>query len=80
MFTTIKNHLIIISSVIYLIILSFYTIGKITTIVALSLFTLLYSVNKATQLIENRNKYVKHIPKSFRLNLINYPGELRLPF
>jgi hypothetical protein len=78
MSSNIKNRLIFITSSIYFVILIGFTLSKIFTTLAINLLALIYSVIKATEIIDKRNRYIKHIPRAIRLNYINYKDEIRL--
>lgn len=57
-----------------------FTLSKHLSIFILNILVLIYCVMKAINHIDERNKYIQHIPKAIRLNLINYPEELSLTY
>ena len=66
-----------------LLLISIYTIfilSKYLSIFVLDILILIYCVIKAVDSINKRNKYIQNIPKSVRLNYINYPDEISLTY
>ena len=61
----------------YIILLFTFISLKTAAIITFKLFGFVIVVFKAVDLVERRNKYIKHLPNAYRFNLINYPGELR---
>jgi hypothetical protein len=55
-----------------------FTLSKHLSVFIIQTLVLIYCVIKAIERIDERNKYIKHISNSFRLNLINYPEEVSL--
>lgn len=78
MSSNIKNHLIFITSSIYLSILIGFTLSKIFITLAVNLLALIYATIKAIEIINKRNRYIKGIPRAIRLNYFNYKDEIRL--
>lgn len=71
-----KSNIITTLYFIYITLLIVYTVIKISTSLIVHCLVLIYCLLKAAKILEDRNKYINHMPKGTRLNYLNYGDEL----